>query len=93
MRRALAATENWRESGPADRRCYDVPDEDSENNSAAIAKCASLLQSDAFCLMLSGMTGLKLHPLAPDDSSEDEVWRLFFCEMNGGDLDVPSKSR
>ena len=74
MRRALAATENWRESGPADRRCYDVPDEDSENNSAAIAKCASLLQSDAFCLMLSGMTGLKLHPLAPDDSSEHEVW-------------------
>ena len=73
MSRALEATENWRESGPADRRCYDVPNENSENSSGPIAKCASLLQSDAFCLMLSGMTGLKLHPLAPDDSS-DEVW-------------------
>merc|ERR1712029_657803 len=56
-------------------RCYDVMDDEADGSSSGddvIAKCGRLLTSDAFCLMLSGMTGLKLHPLAPDASSDEE---------------------
>jgi len=37
-----------------------------------IQSCANLFQSDAFCLMLSTMTGLKLHPLAATDDDDDD---------------------
>jgi len=88
---ALAATTAWKTAGPSDRRCYDVMMNDEADGSSSgddvIAKCGRLLQSDAFCLMLSGMTGLKLHPLAPDDSSasEDEGQEQPTTSASNGD--------
>ena len=65
----------------------------SSSGDDVIAKCGRLLQSDAFCLMLSGMTGLKLHPLAPDDSSasEDEGQEQPTTSASNGDDDKKAK--
>ena len=94
----MAATTAWKTAGPSDRRCYDVKDDEADGSSSSsgddvIAKCGRLLQSDAFCLMLSGMTGLKLHPLAPDDSSasEDEGQEQPTTSASNGDDDKKAK--
>ena len=64
-----------------------MDDEADSSGDDVISKCGRLLQSDAFCLMLSGMTGLKLHPLAPDDSSasEDEGQEQPTTSASNGD--------
>lgn len=36
-----------------------------------VQQCQQLLQSDAMFLVLSNLTGLKLHELAPESDSED----------------------
>ena len=37
-----------------------------------VRQCVRLFKSDAMFLLLSNMTGLRLHPLAPEDDDEDE---------------------
>ena len=59
----------WKHVGPADKRSIErlADDETPE----IVRECLNFLQSDAFFLMLSNLTGLRLHPLAPEDSDED----------------------
>ena len=37
-----------------------------------VRQCLRLFKSDAMFLLLSNMTGLRLHPLAPEDDDEDQ---------------------
>jgi len=62
------------------RNCYlwfvfyrnvEVADEDSLSES--VKQCLRLLTSDAMFLILSNITGLRLHPLAADSNSDDET--------------------
>ncbi|XP_044125949.1 prolyl 3-hydroxylase OGFOD1 [Bufo gargarizans] len=60
---------DWELLGPPNRRCYkrakgQLPD--------ALSSCMDLLRSEAFFLLLSNLTGLKLHFLAPDNEDSDE---------------------
>ncbi|XP_056382243.1 prolyl 3-hydroxylase OGFOD1 isoform X1 [Hyla sarda] len=60
---------DWELLGPPNRRCYkkakgELPD--------ALSACMELLQSEAFFLFLSNLSGLKLHFLAPDNEDSDE---------------------
>lgn len=60
---------DWELLGPPNKRCYKkakskLPD--------ALSACMDLLQSEAFFLFLSNLTGLKLHFLAPDNEDSDE---------------------
>ncbi|KAL4236381.1 Prolyl 3-hydroxylase ogfod1 [Mactra antiquata] len=59
----------WKKIGPANKRCYEVAD--STKLPPTVQTCINLLKSDALFLMLSNMTGLKLHELA-GESSESE---------------------
>ncbi|XP_069822069.1 prolyl 3-hydroxylase OGFOD1 [Dendropsophus ebraccatus] len=60
---------DWELLGPPNKRCYkrakgELPD--------ALSACMDLLKSEAFFLLLSNLTGLKLHFLAPDNEDSDE---------------------
>ncbi|XP_063801510.1 prolyl 3-hydroxylase OGFOD1 isoform X2 [Pseudophryne corroboree] len=64
-----AQTIEWELLGPPNRRCYktatgELPD--------AVTGCMELLRSEAFFLLLSNLTGLKLHSLAPNNEESDE---------------------
>lgn len=52
-------------------RNVEVADEDSLPES--VKQCLRLLTSDAMFLILSNITGLRLHPLAADSNSDDET--------------------
>ncbi|XP_053556280.1 prolyl 3-hydroxylase OGFOD1 [Bombina bombina] len=59
----------WQLYGPPNRRCYEragdvLPD--------VLKCCMELLRSEAFFLLLSNLTGLKLHFLADNESDEEE---------------------
>ncbi len=60
----------WSVVGPANQRQYGLVSIDSAP--AMVRQCQSLLTSDAMFLLLSTLTGLQLHPLAPDNSSDTE---------------------
>ena len=68
---ALASHESWTRMGPPDRRCLDVLDDHDEVDEV-IKSCLQFFTSDAFYLMLSNLTGLKLHQLAPESDNEEE---------------------
>ena len=70
----LGAKLGWQRKGPANRRCYDVLREEDEEGAMpeVVRQCVRLFRSDAMFLLLSNMTGLRLHPLAPEDDDEDE---------------------
>jgi len=67
VKSALESDLEWRPKGPPNRRKYqslaELPD--------VIRKCADFLRSDAFMLLLSSLTGLRLHPLAEKDEESD----------------------
>jgi len=59
----------WIQMGPPDRKHFyrlkgDLPE--------IVEKCHQFFQSDPFALLLSNLTGLKLHPLAEEDEDESE---------------------
>ncbi|XP_033841769.1 prolyl 3-hydroxylase OGFOD1 isoform X1 [Periophthalmus magnuspinnatus] len=60
----------WTKKGPANKRCYDVAS--LENLPECIYGCWELLHSEAFFLLLSNFTGLRLHYLCPSDDDDDE---------------------
>ena len=67
---ALAKCSSWKKCGPADQRNYEnILYEPPE----ILHDLKQFLTSDAMVLILSNMTGLKLHAMAPDneDSSDD----------------------
>ncbi|XP_050401516.2 prolyl 3-hydroxylase OGFOD1 isoform X1 [Patella vulgata] len=59
----------WSPVGPANKRKYYLCNK--ENQPKIVEECVHFLQSEAMFLVLSNMTGLKLHELAPESDSED----------------------
>ena len=70
LRDELKACDEWRLKSPANRRRYFVLDE--ANFPAGLREFVSVMKSEQLFLILGAMTGLKLHPLNPDDSESDE---------------------
>jgi len=66
--RALQAHSKWETVGPPDRRSCQVM---AGNSCQVIDTCRKLFTSEPFFLLLSNLTGLKLHSLAPEDSEEE----------------------
>ncbi|CAB1339382.1 unnamed protein product [Coregonus sp. 'balchen'] len=68
---ALRSTEvQWTKRGPPNRRCYEVAS--LESFPQCVNACWELLCSEAFFLLLSNFTGLRLHYLSPSDEDEEE---------------------
>merc|ERR1719418_158993 len=56
--------------GPPDRKCcqvLEVAEDTQQQQQGVIHQCLRLFTSDAFFLLLSNLTGLRLHQLAPED--------------------------
>ncbi|XP_054856659.1 prolyl 3-hydroxylase OGFOD1 [Eublepharis macularius] len=60
----------WNSRGPPNKRFYDKAEE--ESLPAILKECMELFRSEAFFLLLSNFTGLKLHFLAPEEEEEEE---------------------
>uniref|UniRef100_A0A7N6F5U6 Prolyl 4-hydroxylase alpha subunit domain-containing protein n=1 Tax=Anabas testudineus TaxID=64144 RepID=A0A7N6F5U6_ANATE len=65
----------WMKRGPPNKRCCEVAS--LETVPQCVSACWELLHSEAFFLLLSNFTGLRLHYLCPadddDDNDEDKV--------------------
>ncbi|CAN9507040.1 unnamed protein product [Ophioblennius macclurei] len=60
----------WMRKGPPNKRCYEVASLDSLP--PCVSGCWELLHSEAFFLLLSNFTGLRLHYLCPADEDDDD---------------------
>ncbi|XP_004067239.1 prolyl 3-hydroxylase OGFOD1 [Oryzias latipes] len=60
----------WMKRGPPNKRCFDVASLDTLPE--CVTECWELLNSEAFFLLLSNFTGLRLHYLCPADSEDEE---------------------
>uniref|UniRef100_A0A669EFF6 Prolyl 3-hydroxylase OGFOD1 n=1 Tax=Oreochromis niloticus TaxID=8128 RepID=A0A669EFF6_ORENI len=60
----------WKKRGPPNKRCYEAAALDSLPQ--CVSACWELLHSEAFFLLLSNFTGLRLHYLCPADDEEDD---------------------
>lgn len=60
----------WQLTGPADRQRYEILSPDSMPQD--VKECRQFLGCEALFLVLSQLTGLKLHRLAPQDSDDEE---------------------
>ncbi|KAM6943507.1 prolyl 3-hydroxylase OGFOD1 [Xenentodon cancila] len=60
----------WMKNGPPNKRCYEVASLDSLPE--CVSGCWELLHSEAFFLLLSNFTGLRLHYLCPADDDDDD---------------------
>ena len=69
LRDELRRCNEWRLKSPANRRRYYVLDE--PNFPENLKEFLSVMKSEQLFLILGAMTGLKLHPLNPDDSESD----------------------
>ncbi|KAF7703427.1 prolyl 3-hydroxylase OGFOD1 [Silurus meridionalis] len=66
-----SATIEWERRGPPNKRCYARAQ--LQNLPSCLKECWDLVSSEAFFLLLSNLTGLSLHALAPaDDESEEQ---------------------
>ncbi|XP_008308246.1 prolyl 3-hydroxylase OGFOD1 [Cynoglossus semilaevis] len=61
----------WTRRGPPNKRCYEVASVHSLPQ--CVSGCWELLHSEAFFLLLSNFTGLRLHFLCPADDDEEET--------------------
>lgn len=66
---SLLDTTGWKQVGPPNRHRYEVLEPDAVPQRAR--ECQQFLQSEAFFLVLSQLTGLRLHRMAPQDSDDD----------------------
>lgn len=64
----------WTKRGPANKRCCDTASLDSLPE--CVLSCWELLHSEAFFLLLSNFTGLRLHYLCPSDDDDNETSSL-----------------
>ncbi|XP_054626758.1 prolyl 3-hydroxylase OGFOD1 isoform X1 [Dunckerocampus dactyliophorus] len=60
----------WMRKGPANKRCYEAACVDTLPQ--CVSACWELLRSEAFFLLLSNFTGLRLHYLCPADDDDDD---------------------
>lgn len=86
---ALEKCSSWQSCGPADQRHYEHLKEPSE----ILQNLKNFLTSDALVLMLSNMTGLKLHALAPDNDDDEDDDKDDNTDENSDDNEAtPSTS-
>uniref|UniRef100_A0A1A7XPX2 Prolyl 3-hydroxylase OGFOD1 n=1 Tax=Iconisemion striatum TaxID=60296 RepID=A0A1A7XPX2_9TELE len=60
----------WTKRGPPNKRCYEAASLDTLPECVSV--CWELLHSEAFFLLLSNYTGLRLHYMCPADEEEEE---------------------
>ncbi|XP_033013161.1 prolyl 3-hydroxylase OGFOD1 isoform X1 [Lacerta agilis] len=60
----------WSSRGPPNKRYYDKAEEESLPD--ILKNCMELFRSEAFFLLLSNFTGLKLHFLAPGEEDDEQ---------------------
>jgi len=60
----------WQYEGPANKRHYEVSSANKAGN--LVRECLKFLRSEAVFLIISQLTGLRMHKLAPLDSEDDE---------------------
>ncbi|KAK5873922.1 hypothetical protein PBY51_018920 [Eleginops maclovinus] len=60
----------WTKRGPPNKRCYEAASLDTLPE--CVSECWELLRSEAFFLLLSNFTGLRLHYLCPADDEDDD---------------------
>ncbi|XP_068610140.1 prolyl 3-hydroxylase OGFOD1 isoform X2 [Brachionichthys hirsutus] len=71
VREALRLAQiQWTKRGPPNKRCYEVASLDTLPQ--CVSACWELLHSEAFFLLLSNFTGLRLHFLCPADDDDDD---------------------
>ncbi|XP_017296351.1 prolyl 3-hydroxylase OGFOD1 isoform X2 [Kryptolebias marmoratus] len=80
----------WTKRGPPNKRCYEAASLDTLPE--CVRSCWELLQSEAFFLLLSNFTGLRLHYLCPADEEEDEEKEDEEEEEVAGSSTEPSSS-
>ncbi|XP_061670697.1 prolyl 3-hydroxylase OGFOD1 [Syngnathoides biaculeatus] len=61
----------WTLKGPANKRCYEAAHLNTLPE--CVSACWELLHSEAFFLLLSNFTGLRLHYLCPGDDDDDNA--------------------
>jgi len=84
---ALNSSERkWTLQGPANKRHYEC----TEDDSPVLQEAKRFFQSEAFFLVLSNLTGLKLHHLASTPASSDNESESE--SVNGEDADSESKT-
>ncbi|XP_064089455.1 prolyl 3-hydroxylase OGFOD1-like isoform X4 [Macrobrachium nipponense] len=69
LMKAMQSSMKWIGTGPANKQSCKVLKQ--EKLPAVVADCMKFLKSEALFLILSQLTGLKLHQLAPPDSDPD----------------------
>ncbi|XP_040917146.1 prolyl 3-hydroxylase OGFOD1 isoform X2 [Toxotes jaculatrix] len=83
----------WTRRGPPNKRCYEVASLDTLPQ--CVSTCWELLRSEAFFLLLSNFTGLRLHYLCPagdDDESKDEEKEEKKEQEDAGDGEATGSS-
>lgn len=90
--KALQQDDGWIKLGPANKRQYECLPEDPDKKEGQekvdiIQKARQFFRSEAFYLVLSNLTGLKLHSLASTPSSSDTD------ESDNGQDDGPKKKK
>uniref|UniRef100_A0A8C8FJR3 Prolyl 4-hydroxylase alpha subunit domain-containing protein n=1 Tax=Oncorhynchus tshawytscha TaxID=74940 RepID=A0A8C8FJR3_ONCTS len=89
---ALRLTDvQWTKQGPPNRRCYEVAS--LESFPQCVSACWELLCSEAFFLLLSNFTGLRLHYLSPSDEDEKDQEDEEEGEATGSSGDTPSANK
>uniref|UniRef100_A0A6Q2Y482 Prolyl 4-hydroxylase alpha subunit domain-containing protein n=1 Tax=Esox lucius TaxID=8010 RepID=A0A6Q2Y482_ESOLU len=83
LNEALRLAENkWTKCGPPNKRCYETAL--LESSPECVSACWELLRSEAFFLLLSNFTGLRLHYLSPsEEDCEEEVDEAQARETTG----------
>ena len=61
----------WTNLGPANKRNYEICTEEDTKAISILKEVKAFFQSEALFLVLSSLTGLKLHKLAPTPSSSE----------------------
>ncbi|KAM9861217.1 prolyl 3-hydroxylase OGFOD1 [Aulostomus maculatus] len=77
----------WTRRGPGNKRCCEVACLDSLP--PCVSACWELLRSEAFFLLLSNFTGLRLHFLCPADDEDEEKEEK---QLDKGDGDATGSS-
>ncbi|XP_044050923.1 prolyl 3-hydroxylase OGFOD1 [Siniperca chuatsi] len=88
---ALRLTQiQWTKSGPPNKRCHDMASLDTLPQ--CVSACWELLRSEAFFLLLSNFTGLRLHYLCPadDEDKDEEKEDVRDGEATGSSTESPS---
>ncbi|KAF4082779.1 hypothetical protein AMELA_G00131490 [Ameiurus melas] len=79
----------WERRGPPNKRCYARAQ--LQNLPSCLKECWDLLSSEAFFLLLSNLTGLSLHALAPGDDESDSEGQEGQSEGQEGQSDTDNR--